>query len=262
MALYPAAMPSRRACFASGPFDWECSYSIGACVCVLLYSSFSLYATFAASPLTACRVLQDGHDRRFAQIRVDPARFSVVWTMQAVWNMLAPFPLYLLLMRNAPGTVAVASIVANLRALPQRFADAFVRAPDELDLMDSVLLALWVASFLLQIVADGQKCGTPNSPLRHLDDSWHLERITVCTRSCSHRACVVLCRRAFRRQPENRGRFIASGVWSWSRHPNYFAQMMLSFLLGIWCLRGLPWTAVPGVCLCVDDWAVPAHEIS
>lgn len=31
----------------------------------------------------------------------------------------------------------------------------------------------------------------------------------------------------FRAQPENEGRFISSGPWAWSRHPNYFGEIVL-----------------------------------
>ena len=36
-------------------------------------------------------------------------------------------------------------------------------------------------------------------------------------------------KRAFRADPTNRGRFIASGLWAWSRHPNYFGEITLWF---------------------------------
>lgn len=31
----------------------------------------------------------------------------------------------------------------------------------------------------------------------------------------------------FRRRPENRDRFIQEGLWAWSRHPNYFGEILL-----------------------------------
>jgi steroid 5-alpha reductase family enzyme len=50
--------------------------------------------------------------------------------------------------------------------------------------------ALWLGGFLIETVADGQK-----------------------TR--------------FRAVPENRDRYITSGLWAWSRHPNYFGEILL-----------------------------------
>jgi len=51
-------------------------------------------------------------------------------------------------------------------------------------------LMLWITGFTIETVADRQK-----------------------TR--------------FRQQPENRGKFITSGLWSRSRHPNYFGEILL-----------------------------------
>jgi steroid 5-alpha reductase family enzyme len=49
---------------------------------------------------------------------------------------------------------------------------------------------LWAAGFALEILADSEK-------------------------------------RCFRAVPDNRSRFIQSGIWAWSRHPNYFGEITL-----------------------------------
>jgi steroid 5-alpha reductase family enzyme len=51
-------------------------------------------------------------------------------------------------------------------------------------------IAVWAAGFLIEAVSDHQK-------------------------------------RAFRRDPSNKGRFITTGLWAWSRHPNYFGEIVL-----------------------------------
>lgn len=42
---------------------------------------------------------------------------------------------------------------------------------------------------------------------------------------------------AFRKDPSNQDKFIQSGLWAWSRHPNYFGEIML------WC--GIMVIAIP-----------------
>ena len=59
-----------------------------------------------------------------------------------------------------------------------------------MDLFAAVGLAVWAIGFGIEVVADRQK-------------------------------------REFRRQPGNRGRFITTGLWAWSRHPNYFGEITL-----------------------------------
>ncbi len=50
--------------------------------------------------------------------------------------------------------------------------------------------SLWVAGFAIEVIADNQKT-------------------------------------AFRSNPENTNKFITSGLWAWSRHPNYFGEILL-----------------------------------
>jgi len=49
---------------------------------------------------------------------------------------------------------------------------------------------LWVLGFVIEILADNQK-------------------------------------KIFRKNPINKGKFINSGLWAWSRHPNYFGEIIL-----------------------------------
>ena len=60
----------------------------------------------------------------------------------------------------------------------------------DLDLFAGVGLLVWLAGFSLEVIADRQKG-------------------------------------AFNARPENKGRFISTGLWSWSRHPNYFGEIVL-----------------------------------
>jgi steroid 5-alpha reductase family enzyme len=62
--------------------------------------------------------------------------------------------------------------------------------PRPLGALAALGAALWLAGFAIEVVADEQK-------------------------------------RRFRSDPANRGRFIQSGLWAWSRHPNYFGEITL-----------------------------------
>jgi steroid 5-alpha reductase family enzyme len=48
----------------------------------------------------------------------------------------------------------------------------------------------------------------------------------------------------FRADPANKGKFIQSGVWAWSRHPNYFGEIVLWIgvaIIALPILRGWQW---------------------
>lgn len=76
-----------------------------------------------------------------------------------------------------------------------------------IELVGYVGLLIWIIGFLLEIIADSQK-------------------------------------RAFKRDSDNKGRFINTGLWSWSRHPNYFGEITLWLGMAIFAipiLNGLQW---------------------
>ena len=89
---------------------------------------------------------------------------------------------------------------------------AAITAPGDgaLGVWGVVGLVVWAAGFALEVVADAQK-------------------------------------RAFRRDPANEGRFIASGVWAWSRHPNYAGEIVLWLgvaLVAVPALEGWRWVTL------------------
>jgi steroid 5-alpha reductase family enzyme len=54
---------------------------------------------------------------------------------------------------------------------------------------------------------------------------------------------------AFRAKEENRGRFVSSGLWRYSRHPNYFGEMLVwwgLFVLAVPVLHGAAFAVVIG----------------
>lgn len=109
------------------------------------------------------RIRREGADRRFDQIKSDPGRFLVTWTMQALWVVLTAGAA--LAAMTSPGDVGIGPV--------------------------SLLgIVVWLVGFAIEAGADAQK-------------------------------------RAFRGDPANRGRFITTGLWAWSRHPNYFGEITL-----------------------------------
>ena len=51
----------------------------------------------------------------------------------------------------------------------------------------------------------------------------------------------------FRADPQNKGRFISSGLWAWSRHPNYFGEILLWVgvaIIALPVLRGWQWVTL------------------
>jgi steroid 5-alpha reductase family enzyme len=109
------------------------------------------------------RVRSDGGDGRFDWIKTDFLRFLMTWTLQGLWVLLT-----------------LAAALAVITAEDRESIGAFL----------IVGMTLWLAGFVIEVVADRQKS-------------------------------------TFRADPANEGRFITSGLWAWSRHPNYFGEIAL-----------------------------------
>lgn len=129
------------------------------------------------------RIRSDGRDGRFDKIKTAPVRFFMTWTLQGLWVLL---------------TAAAAWAIIT------------TTEPREMDSFAFVGIAMWLAGFAIEVVADRQKS-------------------------------------AFKKDPANEGRFISTGLWAWSRHPNYFGEITLwtgIAIMAIPVLSGWRWVAL------------------
>ncbi|MEZ5342200.1 MAG: DUF1295 domain-containing protein [Acidimicrobiales bacterium] len=118
------------------------------------------------------RISADGGDSRFDKLKTNFWFFLRTWVLQGMWVLL---------------TLACALAILTT-------AD-----PKPFDVLAWVGIAVWLAGFAIEVIADRQKS-------------------------------------AFRARPENKGRFISSGLWAWSRHPNYFGEIVLWLGIAIMAL--------------------------
>lgn len=129
------------------------------------------------------RIHKAGKDDRFDDLKPSFFRFLNVWTIQGLWVSFTA----------AAAWVAMAS--ANRVAL---------------DVFAVVGFLVWVAGFVIEVVADAQKS-------------------------------------RFNADPANKGKFIQSGLWSRSRHPNYFGEILLWVgvaIIALPVLQGWQWVAL------------------
>jgi steroid 5-alpha reductase family enzyme len=149
---------------------------------LLLLAIVSVWAIRLGSFLFR-RILAEGSDRRFNEIKVSFAQFLVTWTLQGLW---VSFSL----------AAALAAITSEVRSEPGIFA--------------LVGLLVWLVGFGIEVIADRQKS-------------------------------------QFRAAPGNAGKFINVGLWSWSRHPNYFGEIVLWVgvaIIALPVLRGWQWVTL------------------
>ncbi|KAM7207281.1 Protein of unknown function (DUF1295) domain containing protein [Naviculisporaceae sp. PSN 640] len=137
---------------------------------VVLSGAVTIWAVRLGSFLFQ-RILKDGHDSRFEEIKKSPGRFAGAWTAQATWVSLCLMPV-----------IAVNSIPASALA-----------ATGALKLTDILGLSLYAGGLLFEVVADRQK------------SKWSQER----------------------KDKVHDEEFLTRGLWSVSRHPNYFGESTL-----------------------------------
>ncbi|KAI6245282.1 hypothetical protein HI914_06803 [Erysiphe necator] len=137
---------------------------------VVLSAAVSIWASRLGTYLFK-RILADGHDSRFDEIKRSPLQFLGAFFAQATWVSLCLLPV-----------LAVNSIPNNLlSSLPLIMTS------------DIIGLSLFVGGLAFEIIADGQK------------NAWVQAK----------------------KRKEHDEEFLTSGLWSKSRHPNYFGEATL-----------------------------------
>ena len=129
------------------------------------------------------RIHKAGEDKRFADIKVNPPRLLMTWTLQGLWVCIC----------------SASAMVALTSSMVLDISTIFIAG-----------LALFTIGFLLEVIADNQKT-------------------------------------KFNSLPENKDKFINVGLWSRSRHPNYFGEITLwtgITVMGISTFEGMNYLAI------------------
>ena len=129
------------------------------------------------------RISRAGKDSRFDTIKTRPVSFLMAWTIQGLWVLLT-------------AAAALAVITGGNR--------------EPLGVIGYLGIAIWLAGFVIEVVADRQKSD-------------------------------------FKADPANKGRFINVGLWAWSRHPNYFGEIVIWIgmaVIALPVLQGWQWATL------------------
>lgn len=97
---------------------------------------------------------------------------------------------------------ALQGLWINITLLPVFLLHRLPSLPQRLGFMDHVWLLLWLVGFLLEVVADAEKT-------------------------------------AFRANRHKKHPFITSGLWKYSRHPNYFGEIVMWIAIFLFCSAGM-----------------------
>eukprot|EP01036_Dinobryon_divergens_P037435 gene37435-48966_t len=138
----------------------------------------------------------NGIDNRFSEFKKSLPRFAVLWAIQGVWVFVTSLPVFYLnasLSQSHTHSLLSLPPFQSAYSLPLTFYHGFQLLHFRpLSLIEGVGLILWVVGFLFESIADWQKF------------DWN-------------------------QNEANKHRFIQTGLWNLSRHPNYFGEITL------WC---------------------------
>ena len=98
---------------------------------------------------------------------------------------------------------------------------------------------LWIVSLPLQAAIGRANGGGALGP-------WDALGAALVVTGATLEAVADAQLRAFRRDPESRGRVLDTGVWAWSRHPNYFGDALMWWGFGCIALATGAWAALAG----------------
>ena len=107
------------------------------------------------------RVIKDGKDKRFDELKTNFLKFMTVWTMSGAWVFITASPAIAALSSNKINDNSIFITIGSL---------------------------LWILGFIIEVISDRQK-------------------------------------RKFKKK--NNDGYITSGLWAYSRHPNYVGEIML-----------------------------------
>ena len=138
------------------------------------------------------RITKDAKDERFDSLKKSGITFMGAWTIQALWVLLIQTPV--LLVNDTDDNIPSSAI-------------------------DALAAAGWIVGFCTEFLADVQKFTFRADPVRQTCPP--LQMINYPNQQ------DPLCAPLNVRQQANRHKFITSGMWRYSRHPNYFGEILM-----------------------------------
>lgn len=151
------------------------------------------------------------------------ASLVTLWGLRLGWHIHqrnqghAEDPRYAAMRARSPRTFAYTSLLtvfllqAALQWLVALPLWAVAREPaPALGVLDAVAVLVWLTGFAFETIGDAQL-------------------------------------RAFKRDPANKGKLMTTGLWSWTRHPNYFGDACVWWGFGVFALAAdAPWWVLGG----------------